>query len=187
VDDRPHSERREEGEGRVTERTSFKVLNQSDWALIGIIDEEAAMEMYRAVCATPKTREPLLLIDSAGGFTGLTCGLIHHIRKKFPTFETRVVGEAMSAAVDLVLAGYTRSAVPTAMFFTHTATANWEVRPYNADQMAAVLRSQDEWMYKLYRKLTKKKSLKFWRDFFMRDRFFDAKEALDLGILTHLL
>jgi ATP-dependent protease ClpP protease subunit len=171
----------------VNERTSFKVLNQSNWALIGPIDEDAAMEMYRAVCATPRTKEPLLLIDSAGGFTGLTCGLIHHIRKKFPLFETRVIGEAMSAAVDLVLAGNVRSAVPTAMFFTHASTANWEVRPYNADQVAAVMRNHEEWVYKLYRKLTKKKSLKFWRDFFVRDRFFDAQEALDLGVLTHLL
>lgn len=166
--------------------SSFRVLAPGTWALFGPIDSPTILDIYQALARSPRREDITWLVSSPGGDATLASGLIHQLRKSRTSLELRVVGEAASAAVDLLLAGTERTAVPSAQFLTHPTTFSGDVTPDNAREAADCLRTADEW---ILRQLSRRsqKTLRFWRSFFARERFFDAKEALRLGFIDEIL
>jgi ATP-dependent protease ClpP protease subunit len=167
--------------------SSFRKIRSDVWILMDEICVQEIIDIYAAITSTGADKEVCLLLDSGGGFTLATYGIIHHIRKKFKTFETRNVGEICSAAVDLLcLAGTLRTSIPTGAFFTHAASYRGKIKDYSAEELAARLKSDRDWAVRQYARRTEK-SARFWRSFFEKDRYFDAKEAKRLGIIDRVL
>lgn len=161
-------------------------LTHANWLLCTEIDRDTAAEFYKLLAKTASHQHVLLLIDSHGGDPLVAAGLAYTLQRKYPVLETRVVGRAHSAAVDLLIAGTLRTSYPHAEFITHPTREEVEVNPHNARKMAELVRRQNELILHRYVEQCGK-DLKFWREFFKEERFLHAKDAKKLGLIHRIL
>lgn len=166
---------------------NFRVVSPSVWALSGEIDYRTVLDFLTAIHTADRKRELLILLETCGGLAHGTLGLLRELAP-FKSVETRAIGAIGSAGVHLLQAGTRRTCYPHVEFFTHGIQCEpGTVETANASSFAAQLsHSLDHWIAILTQK-TKKRRPKFWRDWFLVDRWFDATEAFNLGLVDEIL
>jgi ATP-dependent protease ClpP protease subunit len=167
--------------------SNFRVLTPSVWALSGELNPESILDLLQAKYNTNPDLPLLFLLDSPGGIAESAIGIVHELNP-FTNLETRALGLCASAAVDLLLAGTTRTAHIGTRFICHPATYPVEgVTGADALDLAARVEADKLLWSHLYAARTKKRKPAFWLDFFSKERAFDSGEALRLGLITAIL
>jgi len=167
--------------------SNFRALTQSVWALSGELNSESILDLLQARYCTNPDLPLLFLIDSPGGLADSSIGLVHELNP-FTSLETRALGFCASAAVTLLLAGTHRTAHIGTRFITHPCMYDEGiVTGASAADLAARVESDNRLWARLFAARTRKRKESFWRDWFSKERAFDAAEALNLGIIDAVL
>lgn len=167
---------------------SFSALRSDVWLLNGEIDQDAQARLLRQVLTTPPDTEVCLLLDSEGGNVMATLSSINIIRRRWKApFETRAIGDCLSAAVHLLQAGDLRTAEPHAIFMTHPF--EWPVQALTPAAAPNLQKTVAKLQTSVARVLADRtdKDIDYWRRFLEKERYFDAKEALRLGLIDQIL
>lgn len=156
------------------------------WLLFGELDDDAGAGIYEAFYRADPSKPILFFLNSPGGDALLGLSLAHEIHTHFERLETRAIGNCGSTAVVLLQAGTVRTTNPYTEFYTHNPRAlKVEMLPTDAPSFtASLLRNASDW-HKFFAKRTKRPA-KFWADFLSHDRYFDAQEALRLGLVDRV-
>lgn len=166
----------------------FQILKPDVWSLQGAINEHTLQGLWKALVNAKPSGEYCLLLNSEGGEVEGTLGWIHEARKKLELLEIRVVGTAQSAAVHLLQAAGEggRTAVPSATFFTHPMVTSVDVHPAGAYSLARNMGALNKhWLEAVASRSGR--TVDFWNRWFQTDHFFDAKRALSLGLIDHIV
>ena len=170
---------------------SFSVLRKDGptgavWSLCGEIDPPMGQSLLHAIYNSDRGRI-LFLLETPGGLAHLTLGLLKELEPLAPGLETRAIGSCASAGVHLLQAGSRRTAYPHTQFFTHAISADTVVNTTNAKNVAISFEQDlDAWV-EVIRRRTPKKRPAFWKHWFQLDRYFDAQEALSLGLIDAIV
>lgn len=164
-----------------------KILTPSLWLLCGQISSDSIASVIQAA-ELFRDQTPRLLIDSIGGDHDGAIGLYSYLATACTDLETCALGKCYSAAVFVLQAGRVRLAYPYASFFTHACSVTEEpLTPARSEAVAAGLRLSETNAASMLHRRTGRRTLRYWRDFFKSDRYFDSREAQSLGLIDHIL
>lgn len=168
--------------------SSFRALSADVWALSGEIDQPTVLSILEAVHRPRAPEEPVLLyLETPGGLAEASLGLVRVLQGLPADLETRVLGHCASAGVDLLQAGDLRTAYPHSCLFTHALSVETTITSADSTMVSDQIQRALEAGIDLFVARTKRRTRKFWRDWFAQDRYIDAKEALKLGLIDTIL
>lgn len=156
--------------------------------IIGEISMEAYLEFSKKMDAAAKLEEDVIIeLSSTGGNQYAALAYYSKIRSYPNTVNIEVYGPAFSAATLILSAGYHRIAHPGSYFYVHESGFE-EVGDMSTESFKREARNnlQFEWHWETLMSKGSELSKEQWRKLSKRDTYFNAKQALEYGLIDEI-